>query len=66
MPVHEYSCGKCETKFEKLSRVSDESTPECPKCGTAEQVKKNVSGFSSGGCGCSVPSTQPRAPRRYG
>ncbi|MBI2857947.1 MAG: zinc ribbon domain-containing protein [Chloroflexi bacterium] len=66
MPLHEYSCGRCGSKFEKLSRTSGEATPECPRCGTAEQVKKTPSGFS-GGCGSSyVPAGQPRAPRRYG
>lgn len=34
MPIFEYSCGDCGTKFEKLVRRSaDASTVRCPSCG---------------------------------
>jgi putative FmdB family regulatory protein len=33
MPIFEYRCESCETKFEKLVRRADDAV-ECPKCGT--------------------------------
>jgi putative FmdB family regulatory protein len=67
MPVFEYKCSKCETKFEVFHKSS--SNPEevvCPKCSSKEN-KKLFSSFaasvSSGSSGdscasgsCGVPS----------
>ncbi len=59
MPIYEFRCEKCGTKFEKLMSASNGGMPECPGCGGA-YVKKlfSVFGFSSGsktsfgdGCG---------------
>ncbi|MBN2382693.1 zinc ribbon domain-containing protein [bacterium] len=49
MPIYEYSCLKCDTKFEKLVLKSD--TPiECPKCHAAETKKLfSAFGFKSSG-----------------
>jgi putative FmdB family regulatory protein len=34
MPIFEYSCDDCGTKFEKLvRRVADAEAVECPSCG---------------------------------
>jgi putative FmdB family regulatory protein len=33
MPIYEYRCGKCETRFEKLVRASDSGEIVCPSCG---------------------------------
>jgi putative FmdB family regulatory protein len=34
MPIFEYACDDCGTKFEKLMRRSEESEPvHCPSCG---------------------------------
>lgn len=32
MPIFEYRCSDCETKFEKLVRRADDAV-ECPSCG---------------------------------
>ncbi|MCK4224883.1 MAG: zinc ribbon domain-containing protein [candidate division Zixibacteria bacterium] len=50
MPIYEYTCQHCNTKFEILQRTSQDEKPACPKCG-AKEVKKIFSlfGFSSGG-----------------
>ncbi len=33
MPIYEYSCPKCKTKFEQLRPISkSEDDSECPKC----------------------------------
>lgn len=35
MPIYEYSCGECRTRFEKLIRREfDETSLVCPKCGS--------------------------------
>ena len=57
MPIFEYKCEKCETRFEKL--VSGNNTKVlCEKCGS-EKVKKQLSPFSAkvnqvGSNSCSV------------
>jgi putative FmdB family regulatory protein len=40
MPIYEYACNDCETKFEKLVRSmsSDEKVP-CPKCGSKKTAR---------------------------
>jgi putative FmdB family regulatory protein len=35
MPIHEYSCSRCDRTFEELIiRRSDEGEVKCPKCGS--------------------------------
>lgn len=35
MPIYEYRCGECATRFEKLiRREMDETSLVCPKCGS--------------------------------
>jgi len=58
MPIYEYHCPQCGTKFEKLIRSSFSAADvRCPTCGY-EDVKRTVSMFgmassSSGGGGSS-------------
>jgi putative FmdB family regulatory protein len=33
MPIYEYRCQDCETRFEKLVRSSDSNEILCPSCG---------------------------------
>ncbi len=35
MPIYEYRCSKCETRFERIQKFSDHSESECPECGAA-------------------------------
>ena len=61
MPIYEFECRKCATRFEKLCAMSaDTDEIECPGCGQ-RGARKLISGFfshsSSGGsssssCGC--------------
>ncbi|MFT6142674.1 MAG: putative FmdB family regulatory protein [Myxococcota bacterium] len=44
MPLYEYVCESCSSRFEKLMRLSDPK-PECPECGAVD-VKKQVSAAS--------------------
>jgi putative FmdB family regulatory protein len=62
MPLYEYVCDDCRTRFEKLVRAWGEAVV-CPKCASAA-VEKQLSTFAfagadggfgasaSGGCGC--------------
>jgi putative FmdB family regulatory protein len=50
MPIFEYICETCGTKFEELVRSADEQVT-CPQCGK-KQVEKLYSPFARfcGGC----------------
>jgi putative FmdB family regulatory protein len=47
MPIYEYVCMSCESHFEELVRMDDES-PSCPDCGTTK-VAKQFSVFAAHG-----------------
>lgn len=42
MPIYEYRCEECHIQFEQMHRITDESLPDCPACGSA-QVSKLIS-----------------------
>ena len=47
MPIYEYTCRKCDGKFEQLVRsmkAADEPQ-KCPKCGS-DQTARNLSVFA--------------------
>jgi putative FmdB family regulatory protein len=47
MPIYEYHCKQCGSKFEKLVKLStNTSEVECPKCG-AKRAEKSVSRFGT-------------------
>lgn len=66
MPLYEYRCFDCDTKFEKLTQREKADAVACPSCGSARarrllSVFANFSTSSSGettavaatgGCGC--------------
>lgn len=59
MPIYEYRCEDCGTRFEKLVRSSDTDGPLCPSCGTAhlEQELSTFATHASGarGAGAAMP-----------
>jgi putative FmdB family regulatory protein len=69
MPIYEYLCADCGTRYEKLVRAKGQVIT-CPKCSSERHTlqlsvfrtaskssaKSNGSDFSSDGCGC-TPST---------
>jgi putative FmdB family regulatory protein len=60
MPIFEYACQDCGTKFEKLiRRDGEEATLVCPKCGEAH-LRKELSTFSAHANG--APKAAPAAP----
>jgi putative FmdB family regulatory protein len=47
MPIYEYHCKQCGSKFEKLVKLSTKTAEvECPKCG-AKRAEKSVSRFGT-------------------
>jgi len=69
MPIFEYKCSKCESKFEIFTKSSDNHEVSCPECDSSK-VKKLFSAFSAstgsvgysdnncatGNCNVDVPS----------
>jgi putative FmdB family regulatory protein len=40
MPIYEYTCEKCDKRFDQLVRsISAEVKPPCPACGSAETAR---------------------------
>ena len=48
MPIFEYRCEDCGTRFEKLVRSSDTDGPHCPHCGAA-RLEQELSTFAAHG-----------------
>ncbi|WP_224982086.1 FmdB family zinc ribbon protein [Geomonas agri] len=47
MPIFEYVCKECGTRFEKLHKGSTTDECNCPACGSAA-VNKAMSTFAAG------------------
>ena len=56
MPIYEYICKDCSSRFEKLVKISDNGPQDCPEC-ESKNVKKAFSTFGIGGC----PNTGAKA-----
>jgi putative FmdB family regulatory protein len=41
MPIYEFECNSCGTRFDRLQRLSDPDPDTCPDCG-APQVRRRV------------------------
>jgi putative FmdB family regulatory protein len=41
MPIYDYECKACEVVFDKLVKF-DDSTPNCPECGSDNVQKKEI------------------------
>jgi len=47
MPIYEYNCGKCQSKFEKLVKsMKATEDVECPECGS-KQTSRAMSVFAA-------------------
>lgn len=59
MPIYEYRCPQCGTKFEKLVRSSSSAVPvKCPNC-DYEDVERLISLFGMAGSISSGGSCAP-------
>ena len=66
MPIYEYLCEECGTKFEKLvRRASDAPGIECPSCGQ-KRLKQEYSTFAAHANGASRPADAPTCPSSGG
>jgi putative FmdB family regulatory protein len=45
MPIYEYLCDGCDTRFEQLQTVNDRAAPSCPSCST-DRVRRLISASS--------------------
>ena len=62
MPIYEYTCRKCNAKFEQLVRnMSGDSPVKCPACGSA-QTARALSVFAVGAAGNSGASAESPPP----
>lgn len=58
MPVYEYTCEKCNKRFDHLARSMSapaEAKPVCPECGS-KKTTKALSVFAVGGEGAGSPA----------
>lgn len=61
MPIYEYLCPECDTKFEKMRPLSQSDQPaECPSCKKPARRKMSVFSAFSASLG-GVPKTVPGA-----
>ena len=58
MPIYEYRCEDCDTKFEKLVRSGDNNGLACPSCG-ASHLKMELSTFAAHSSTGARTSPQP-------
>jgi putative FmdB family regulatory protein len=62
MPIYEYRCQDCGTKFEKLVRRSTETAElECPSCGQ-RHLNQELSTFAAHANGSPKSSDMPVCP----
>ena len=62
MPIFEYKCESCGTKFEKLlRRAEDRSGLACPDCGQ-DHLSQQYSTFAARANGLSAASEMPSCP----
>jgi putative FmdB family regulatory protein len=59
MPIYEYRCEDCGTKFEKLVRGGVEA--ECPSCGQ-KRLKQELSTFAAHASSSPKPGPMPSCP----
>jgi putative FmdB family regulatory protein len=62
MPIYEYLCEECGTKFEKLvRRAADASELQCPSCGR-KRLKQEYSTFAAHANGAGKSADPPTCP----
>lgn len=61
MPIYEYECNNCKTKFETIVSISSKDNVACEKCGS-EDTRKLISamGIKISSTSDSISGCQPR------
>jgi putative FmdB family regulatory protein len=62
MPIYEYECSSCLTRFERSQRFSDPPVSECPECGSAVRRVLFPAGIVFKGSGWYVTDSRKSAP----
>ena len=63
MPIYEYRCEDCGTKFEKLiRRIADADTLECPSCGEKHLQQEHSTFAAHAATGGSKSQSMPECP----
>src|SRR5262245_47024874 len=61
MPIYEYECTSCKTRFERSQRFSDPPVTECPECGSRVRRVLFPAGIVFKGSGWYVTDSRPAA-----
>jgi putative FmdB family regulatory protein len=61
MPIYEYRCEDCGSKFEKLVRRDQTSGIDCPSCGQSH-LRRELSTFAAHANGAAKPAEMPACP----
>lgn len=56
MPLYEYRCSTCRSRFESLLERWDSPAPRCPQCG-GDEVQRELSVFAVGAATETRPTT---------
>src|SRR5262245_25473963 len=62
MPIYEYECTSCKTRFERSQRFSDPPVSECPECGSPVRRVLFPAGVVFKGSGWYVTDSRKPAP----
>ena len=39
MPIYDYKCNACGTRFQKVQKITDDTVPLCKSCGSSDTEK---------------------------
>ena len=39
MPIYDYKCNACGTRFQKVKKITDDTLPSCKSCGSDDTEK---------------------------
>jgi putative FmdB family regulatory protein len=59
MPIYEYECTSCKTRFERSQRFSDPPVTECPECGSQVRRVLFPAGIVFKGSGWYITDSRP-------
>lgn len=62
MPIYEYECSACKTRFERSQRFSDAPVTECPECGSPVRRVLFPAGVVFKGSGWYITDSRGPAP----